>query len=255
MSTTIVNTEEISNSPDTTAWLNRPLKSQYVFVFLESIFYTIVAGKQPQREKTYILHGIDADGYRDILGVWDIACENRMSWLGILKDLKNRGIQSVYLFRIDCPRGFALAASAQYPQTHILQTPLYQARVSTDLVLAENRTILQEELKKVYMAADETEALSALAEIRMKWGSQYSRCFRNWLDHWNQVSPNFDYPKKIRDIIYAPDIKRIWEFCVRTRQIISLHRSVLKLWNRHYMKFQEKFASNGYQIGRLWRSG
>lgn len=65
-----------------------------------------------QRKKVFVLHGIDADGYRDILGLWSIGCENRMSWLHILEELKSRGVESAAFFRIDRLKGFESAAVA-----------------------------------------------------------------------------------------------------------------------------------------------
>lgn len=78
---------------------------------------------------------------------------------------------------------------------------------STAFVCKENRSILQEELKAVYMAADEDEALTTLVKIRDRWNDQYSRCFRSWLDKWNKVAVHFAYPIEIRKTLCFADIK------------------------------------------------
>ena len=57
-------------TPDVTAWQNRPLDAVYPFVFMDSIHYKVKENHQYITKAAYVVLGIQADGRKDILGVW-----------------------------------------------------------------------------------------------------------------------------------------------------------------------------------------
>ena len=50
---------------------------------------------------SYVDIGVDVEGNKDILGIWIGENESSKFWLGVMNDLKNRGVQDVMLFCLD----------------------------------------------------------------------------------------------------------------------------------------------------------
>ena len=120
--------------PDVVAWQNRGLESVYPFIFMDAIHYKVKENHQYVTKAAYVVLGITMDGTKDILGIW--IGEHKISkfWLSVLNDLKNRGIQDVYVFCVDGLKGFREAINAAYPKSDIQRCIIHQIRSSTRYV-------------------------------------------------------------------------------------------------------------------------
>lgn len=192
--------------PEVTAWQNRPLELTYPFVFLDAIHYKVKENHQYVTKAAYVVLGINMDGKKDILGVWIGQHESSKFWLGVLNDLKSRGVKDVYLFCVDGLNGFREAISAMYPQAGIQRCIIHQIRSSTRYVSWKDIKALMIDLKKVYQAITEEEALQNLMNFKEKWGQQYPSCVKSWEDNWDILSTFYAYPPEIRKIIYTTNI-------------------------------------------------
>ena len=192
--------------PEVTAWQNRPLESVYPFVFLDAIHYKVKENHQYQTKAAYVVLGITMDGKKDILGVWIGEHESSKFWLNVLNDLKSRGVLDVYLFCVDGLKGFVEAIGAVYPKSQAQRCIIHQIRSSTRYVSYKDIKPLMADLKQVYTAVTEQEALEHLRIFRDNWGRQYPSCVKSWEDNWEILSTFFAYPPEIRKIIYTTNI-------------------------------------------------
>lgn len=60
---------------------------------------------------------MDSEGTKDILGIWIGENESAKFWLGVLNDLKNRGVKDILIICSDGLTGIKEAISAAYPNT------------------------------------------------------------------------------------------------------------------------------------------
>ena len=192
--------------PEVTAWQNRPLEAVYPFVFLDAIHYKVKENHQYQTKAAYVVLGITMDGTKDILGVWIGEHESSKFWLNVLNDLKSRGVLDVYLFCVDGLKGFVEAIGAVYPHSQVQRCIVHQIRSSTRFVSYKDIKPLMADLKKVYTAVTEDEALEHLMTFKENWGKQYPSCVKSWEDNWDILSTFFAYPPEIRKIIYTTNI-------------------------------------------------
>jgi transposase-like protein len=79
--------------PQLTEWRNRPLESVYAVVFLDAMFFKV---KQDSKV-LYNIMGITAAGHKEILGFYACESEGASFWLGVLNDLKARGINDILI--------------------------------------------------------------------------------------------------------------------------------------------------------------
>ena len=209
--------------PEVTAWQNRPLNSIYPFVFMDAIHYKVKENHQYVTKAAYAVLGINMDGCKDILGIWIGEHESAKFWLNVLNDLKNRGVQSVYVFCVDGLTGFPEAISAVYPKTEVQQCIIHQIRNSTKYVSYKDIKALMADLKKVYAAVDEETALYELERFATKWDSKYPKISASWKAHWSELSTYFKYPQSVRTLIYTTN--SIENFNRQLRKV-SKNRSV-----------------------------
>lgn len=78
-------------------WRNRPLKSEYPYVYLDGIWLKRSWGGEVESISVLVAIGVNKDGYREILGVAEGAKEDKESWRNFLRYLKNRGLEKVDL--------------------------------------------------------------------------------------------------------------------------------------------------------------
>ena len=192
--------------PEVTAWQNRPLDTVYPFVFMDAIHYKVKEDHRYITKAAYVVLGINMEGEKDILGIWIGEHESSKFWLNVLNELKSRGVMDIYLFCVDGLNGFREAIHAVYPNANIQRCIIHQIRSSTKYVSYKDIKALMNDLKKVYQAVTEDEALHHLEQFKEKWNKSYPSCVRSWEENWDILSTFFAYPPEVRRIIYTTNI-------------------------------------------------
>ena len=192
--------------PEVSDWQNRPLEEVYPFVFMDAIHYKVKEDHRYITKAAYVVLGINMEGGKDILGIWIGEHESSKFWLNVLTELKSRGVKDVYLFCVDGLTGFREAIEAVYPKAGIQRCIIHQIRYSTRFVSYKDIKALMADLKLVYTAVTEDEALNNLIRFKEKWSKSYPSCVKTWEDNWDILSTFFAYPAEIRKIIYTTNI-------------------------------------------------
>ena len=148
--------------PEVREWQSRPLNPVYPFVFMDCIHYKVREDGRILSRAAYIVLGITAEGYKDILSITVGANESSKFWMGMLNDMKNRGVQEVLFFCVDGLAGFKEAISAVYPDAQIQRCVIHMMRNSFKYVNYSDLKQFSSDFKSVYNAPGETAALSEL---------------------------------------------------------------------------------------------
>jgi transposase-like protein len=192
--------------PQVNEWQSRPLEAYYPFIFMDAIHYKIRDNHQIVSKAAYVVLGINNEGYKQILGIWVGGNESSKFWLGVLNDLKTRGVKIVNLFCVDGLSGFREAIQAVYPFAGIQRCIIHQIRSSTKYVSYKHIKEFVADLKKIYTSINEEFALERLLEFKEKWGKDYPSAVKSWEENWDILSTFFAYPPEIRKIIYTTNI-------------------------------------------------
>ena len=155
--------------PEVNEWQNRPLEEYYPFIFMDAIHYKLRENHQIITKSAYVVLGVNAEGYKDILGIWVGANESSKFWLGVLNELKSRGVKNVDLFCVDGLSGFREAINAVYPFAGIQRCIIHQIRSSSRFVSYKHIKTFTADLKLVYGALNEEAAMEKLIEFKEKW--------------------------------------------------------------------------------------
>lgn len=235
--------------PQIREWQNRPLEKVYPFIFMDAIHYKVREDGQIKNKAAYVVLGVSLDGFKDILGIWIGENESSKFWLGVLNDLKNRGLNDVLIFSVDGLAGLKEAIHASYPKAEIQRCIIHQLRNSFKYVSYKDLKEFARDFKEVYKAVNEEVALESLGEVEEKWGKKYPHAIRSWETNWDVLSPFFKYPSEIRTIMYTTNIiegfhrqlrkvtktKTMFPSDQALEKILFLaSQNVIKKWSRRY---------------------
>lgn len=184
-------------------WQSRPLSSIYSIIFLDAIFIKVRVDGHVRNVAAYLMLGINLDGQKECLGIWFGNTESSKYWLGILNELKNRGVQDVLIFAVDGLNGFPDAIRAVYPQAEVQRCIVHQVRYCLSHVSWKHRKALATGMKSIYSAPTEEAALVALETFGDEWGNDYPHILESWQRHWDELAAFFKYPPAIRRLIYT----------------------------------------------------
>jgi putative transposase len=184
-------------------WQERPLESVYAMVMLDALHIKVREDGSVVKKAVYIAIGTDMDGRKDVLGIWLDATEGAKYWLGVLNGLKNRGVEDILIASVDGLKGFVEAIGVAFPNTEVQRCIIHQIRASTRYVSYKDIKAFIADLRPVYKAATEKDALGALEEFENKWSKKYAIGVKSWRENWNELSTMFKYSPEIRKMIYT----------------------------------------------------
>ncbi len=228
------------------AWRHRPLKALYPILYLDCIFVSIRAGGLVTKHAIYVILGIDEDGHKDVLGLYVAPTEGAKFWLGVLNELKNRGVQDILIACVDGLKGFPEAIEAAFPKTTVQTCIVHQIRNSLKSVSWSDRRAVAASLKPVYQAVSEEAGLEALEDFEAEWGETYPMIGRSWLSNWDRLSPFFAFPEAIRKAIYTTNpiegLNRQLRKVLKTKGALPSEQAALKLMYLAILRIQEKWT-------------
>ena len=151
----------------------------------------------------------------------------------MLTDLKNRGLQDIFIACCDGLKGFPQAIETVYPNTQVQLCIVHLIRNSLRYVPWKQSRAVAGDLKSIYRASTLEEAESALESFAEKWDDQYPAVSQIWLRHWENIIPLFDYPMEIRRVIYTTNpiesVNRSLRKVIKTKGVFPDETSVFKL--------------------------
>ena len=184
-------------------WQSRPLDNIYPIVYLDCIVVKIRQDKRVINKAIYLALGVNMEGHKELLGLWMSENEGAKFWLNVLTELQNRGVKDILIACVDGLKGFPDAIQAVYPQTQIQLCIVHMVRNSMRYVPWKDYKAIAADLKQIYQATTEEEALLALDRFCEKWDAKYPQIGRSWRTHWENLNTLFNYPADIRKVIYT----------------------------------------------------
>ena len=177
----------------------------------------------------YVILGINMDGQKEVLSIQVGENESAKYWLSVLNELKNRGAKDILVICADGLSGIKEAIAAAYPKTEYQRCIVHQVRNTMKYVADKDRKPFADDLKTIYQAPSEEQALEALERVTEKWSVKYPNSMKSWKQNWDAISPIFKFSTEVRKVIYT------------TNAIESLNSTYRKL-NRQRRVFPSDIA-------------
>jgi transposase-like protein len=191
---------------DIVAWRNRPLDPVYLIVWMDGISFKVRENSKVVNKTVYIAVGLRTNGLKEILGLWLGKNESSAFWMGVLTDLKARGVEDILITATDNLNGFTETIKASFPESVTQICVVHQIRNACRYVVWKDRRAFTKDMKEIYTAPTKDSAWAALNDFARKWDSKYSYAIKSWRDNWDELTVFFDYSVEIRKIIYTTNL-------------------------------------------------
>ena len=166
---------------DVLTWRNRPLERVYPVVFLDALRVKIRHEGVVRNKAIYIALALTMTGEKEVLGLWVEQTEGARFWLGVLNELKTRGIEDILIAVVDGLKGFPEAIEAVFPQTMTQTCIVHLIRNSLEPVNWKDRKALMPSLKAIYQAPTAEAAEAALEAFEASsWAKRYPMIAPAW---------------------------------------------------------------------------
>ena len=151
--------------PQIEEWQNRPLDKVYPVVFIDAVHFSVRDNGQIKKLAAYVILAVSLTGHKEVLSIHIGENESSKYWLGVLNELKNRGVKDILVICADGLSGMKEAVAAAYPQTELQRCIVHQVRNTLKYVGEKNKKEFANDLKTIYQAPSEKAALEQLERV------------------------------------------------------------------------------------------
>lgn len=219
--------------PELQEWKSRPLEPMYPFVFMDCIHYKVRDEGRIVSRAAYVILGVTVSGHKELLSVTVGVNESSKFWMGMLTDLRNRGVEDVLFFCVDGLAGFKEAIQAVFPSSEVQRCIVHMLRNSFKYINDNDRKKFAADFRRVYQASTEEIGLTELDSLKEKWGEKYPYAISNWEENWPDLSAFFKFSKDIRRIMYTTNVieglNRQFRKASKTKSVFPSDRSLEKM--------------------------
>ena len=232
-----------------TEWQDRPLETLYPIVFFDAIHYKVKdeISRRIVSKAAYTCLAVTLEGKKDLLGLWIGEAEGANFWLGVLTELRNRGVQDILIACIDGLKGFPDAIETIFPKTEIQLCVIHQIRNTLKYIASKDQRAFMQQLKTIYTAPTEEAALEKLTLLEETWGKKYPLALKSWKQNWPNLSTFFKYPQEIRTMIYTTNavesVHRQFRKVTKARTLFPHDDALKKMLFLAYRDLSKKWAN------------
>jgi putative transposase len=197
------------------AWRNEPIEGRFPYVYLDGIVLKRTWAGEVRNVSVLVAIGVDAEGYRKVLGVAEGAKEDKAGWAGFLSHLKARGLQAPLLFISDACAGLVESLGEHYPHSRWQRCAVHFYRNVFSVVPSGKVREVAAMLKAIHAAEDieaaQTKADQVIAKLeRMKLEKAAQKVKESIAEtfayyafpqtHWRRVRTNNPLERMMREI-------------------------------------------------------
>jgi putative transposase len=184
-------------------WQNRALEPIYPIVYMDALYVRMRDNAHVQNRAVYVAIGINLEGCKEVLGLWTSNTEGAKFWLQVLTEMRNRGVQDIFLACVDGLKGFPEAIEAVFPKVQVQLCIVHLVRQSLNYVSWKQRKQVAADLRPIYAAPTADEAARRLDEFAAKWDVTHPTISQVWRRNWERITPFFAFPPEIRKVVYT----------------------------------------------------
>jgi putative transposase len=203
VSPTLISTVTDAVADEVKIWQNRPLDAVYPIVYMDAIRVKVRDSGHVMNKAVYLAIGITMDGVKEVLGMWVAQNEGAKFWLQVVTELRNRGVQDIFIACVDGLKGFPEAIETVFPHTQVQLCLVHMVRNSLKYVSWKQRKEVAAGLKAIYQAPTAEQAEMELMAFEEKWDETHPSIGQSWRKNWERITPFFAYSPEIRKVIYT----------------------------------------------------
>jgi transposase-like protein len=204
VSPTLVSEITADLDAEVSAWRTRRLDAVWPIVYLDGIVVHVRGENGRVSQHTmYVAIGVSLQGKKELLGLWLSETEGAKFWLACLTDLKERGVNDIFIVCVDGLSGFPEAIRVAFPQAKVQLCLVHLVRAALKYTTTADSKEVAADLKTIYQSATVVEAEESFEKFAAKWESKYPTIVKQWRAKWSEIIPIFEFPQAIRKAIYT----------------------------------------------------
>lgn len=197
------------------SWRNRKIDGTYPYVYVDGICLKRSWGGEVKNVSVLVALGVNAEGFREVLGVAEGTKEDKEGWSGFLRHLKQRGLKGVQLFISDKCLGLVESLGEFYPEAkwqrcvvHFYRNvfsavPRGKMKEVSAMLKAihaqEDRKAMTEKIKSV--ARNLKDMKLSVASEKVKDGAPETLSYTHFpREHWRNIRTNNPLERILREI-------------------------------------------------------
>jgi len=146
-------------------WRIRPLRGSYPYVYLDGIYLKRNWGGEYENVAILIAMAVNERGEREVIGAIEGMKEDKESWLGFLRHLKERGLQGTQLFIADKCTGLIEAMAEVFHRARYQRCIVHFYRNVFSVVPRKKVKEVSAMLKAIYAQEDKKAALKKIDDV------------------------------------------------------------------------------------------
>ena len=230
---------------ETEQWKSRKLKPLYVFTYADCLYIPIKDDLTSAKRAVYVIIGVDANGYKDILGLWIDKTESASFWSNVFEDLKERGVKDILYMSSDGIAGFKGSLERVFPRTQSQRCVVHLVRNIYSLCPRKEAKSIIADYKKIYTCTSLKEAELELDNFKNKYNDNYPRIVKKVQEFMQYLEPLFELPNEIRKCIYTSNaveaVNSALRKVTRGKGAFPNENSVYKVLYLRIRELQEKW--------------
>ena len=178
-------------------WASRSLiGKRYVYLWVDGVYFNIRLAEEGEgRQCVLMVMGATEDGQKELVAIREGHRESEQSWLELLRDLRDRGLESDPELAVgDGSLGFWKALGQVFPQTRWQRCWMHKTCNVLNYLPKSQQPAAKAKLQEIWMAATKADALNALARFRRDYQAKYPRAVECLLKDQEQLLSFYDFP-------------------------------------------------------------
>ena len=205
------------------AFLSRPIEGEHPYVWLDATFHKVREGGRVVSMATVVAVGVNADGWRQVLGIAAGPSEDHAFWTQFLRSLIRRGLKGVVLVVSDAHEGLkgAIAkvlhgAAWQRCRVHFMRNLLSTVpRSASGAVAAIVRT--------VFVQPDHTTAMAQLHKVADGLRPRFAPAAELLEEAAEDVLAHFHFPEEHRRRLHSTNpLERLHKEVKRRTAVVGI---------------------------------
>lgn len=124
----------------------------YLIVCMDGIVFKVRENSKVINKTIYIAVGLRRDGIKEVLGLWLGKNESASFWMGVLTDIKARGVNDILITSTDNLNGFTDTIKNVFPESRTQICVIHQIRNSARYVVWKDKKEFSMDMRQIYEA-------------------------------------------------------------------------------------------------------
>jgi putative transposase len=214
------------------AWAERPLDEQaYPFILADALQVKVRREGAVRATTVLLAVGINAAGYREILGLEVAFGETQEAWQGFFRSLRERGLHGVEFATSDAHEGLVEALERTFPGVIWQRCQAHFMRNILDATPEQLRAEMHEHLLRILRAATPEKARAAFREVQVLLEGRADKALEKLEAGFEDATAVLVLPAKYRRRLRTTNmLERFNEELRRRERVVRIFPNVRAAW-------------------------